>query len=59
MQELLDSNYPGVHRVGVPPRIFLYYNTMIKSFASNFFSQGSVEQEYLSKNVKDFSFLGV
>ena len=36
----------------------LSINTMNKNFASNLLSQGSIEQDYLSKNVKNLSFLG-
>ena len=34
-------------------------NTMNKDFLSNLLSQASIEQGYLSKNVKKFSFWGV
>ena len=34
----------------------LSINTMNKNFASNLLSQGSNEQDYLSKNVKNLSF---
>ena len=30
--------------------------TMTKNFASNLLSQGSIEQDYLSKNLKNLSF---
>ena len=49
--EFLYSNYPWVHRVGAPPReSFIPLNTMNKNLASNLLTQGSIEQEYLSKN---------
>ena len=32
---------------------------MTKDFASKLFSHGSIEQDYLSKNMKSFSFWGV
>ena len=37
----------------------LSINSMNKNFASNLFFQGSIEQDYLSKNIKNLSFGGV
>ena len=37
----------------------LSINTMNKNIASNLPFQGSIEQDYLSKNIKNLSFWGV
>ena len=53
ISEFLDS-YPRVHRVSAPLKN-LSINTMNKNFISNLFSQGNIEQDYLSKNLKNLS----
>ena len=49
-----DLNWPRVHLAEN-----LSINNMKKKFASNLLSYGSIEQDCLSKNVKNLSFAGV
>ena len=61
---LIDSTNTGVFRhklsggaqSGCTTQKIFLLNTMNRNFASNLLSQGSIEQDYLPKNVKTFSF---
>ena len=44
---------PSVAQSGCTTQIIFLLNTMNKKFASNLLSQGSIEQEYLSKNLEN------
>ena len=56
--EFLDSNHPEVHRVlHHSEDFFIKYYEQI--FSIKFAFSGSTEQDYLSNNVKNFSFWGV
>ena len=50
----LKSPNGGTESVNLPENLSI--NTINKNFASNLLSQGSIEQDYLSKNVKNLSF---
>ena len=59
---VINPTNTGVFRLKLPgdvqsgPRENLSTNTINKNFAPNLLSQGSIGQNYLSKNVKNLSF---
>ena len=52
--DVFTLKLPSGVQSGCTTQIIFLLNTMNKNFASNLLSQGSIEQEYLSENIKSF-----